>query len=101
MKKILISLLMFSIAYSQENQEENAKPIEVDFLINYYQQDGNHSAVTGGEGTEELTNAAPMIIVNIPIGDNNLSLNGGIDVYSSASSDNIDPEVSGASKGDN
>jgi uncharacterized protein DUF3570 len=99
--KTLILLLMFSFAYSQDNQEENAKPIEVDFLINYYQQDGNHSAVTGGEGTEELTNVAPMIIVNVPIGDNNLSVNGGIDVYSSASSDNIDPEVSGASKGDN
>ncbi len=100
MNIILLLVLLFSFAYSQDNQYENVKPIEVDFLLNYYQQDGNHSAVTGGEGTEELSNAAPMIIINVPIGENSLSINAGIDVYSSASSDNIDPEVSGASKGD-
>lgn len=101
MGKFLIFVLLFSFAYSQENQQENSKPIEIDFLFNYYQQDGEHSAVTGGEGTEELTNVAPLVIINVPLGEDNLSINAGIDFYTSASSDNINPEVTGASKGDN
>jgi hypothetical protein len=64
--------------------------IEVTFLGSYYEQDGNHSPVTGGTGTELLDNVAPSVIVNVPIDTvRSVSLNGGVDFYSSASSDNI------------
>lgn len=96
----LIFLFLFSFAYSQENPKTIDKPTLVDFLFNYYQQDGDHSAVTGGVGSQELTNLEPLFIINIPMAENNLSVTAGIDMYTSASSDNIDPSVSGASGGD-
>ncbi len=59
--------------------------------MNYYQQDGIHSPVTGGIGTEELSNFAPSFNINIPIDTSKtLNVDTGIDFYSSASSDNID-----------
>ncbi len=71
---------------------------EIDFLFNYYQQDGNHSPVTGGTGTEKLTNIAPMFIVNVPFDSiNSINLSGGVDYYSSASSNKIDKYISSAS----
>ena len=93
----LFILSLFSLLFSQESKE----PIEVDFLIDYYQQDGDNSAVTGGKGTEKLHNVAPVFIVTIPLNQTDqLIFNGGIDAYSSASSDNIDPIRSGASYSD-
>lgn len=100
---IILSLISVSInAQNEETQKENDDPVEVDFLFNYYEQDGNHSAVDGGKGSQELTDWGPQIIINIPMENSNiLNLNFGVDTYSSASSDNIDPTtVSGASKGD-
>jgi hypothetical protein len=77
------------------------KNTEVNFLFNYYEQDGDHSPVTGGRGTEKLENIAPTFVVHIPMDSvSSLDLNFGIDIYSSASTDNIDyfdGEKSGAS----
>ncbi len=91
----------------QDTSKINLDDIETTFLSSYYQQDGNHSAVTGGQGTEKLTNIAPAFIVNIPLDTTkSLSFNGGVDFYSSASSDNINNpylnphHISGASSGD-
>ena len=70
-------------------------------MFNYYEQDGDHSAVTGGEGTQELQNYAPTIILNLPLdslGDLNLDV--GVDYYSSASTDRIDARLSNASSHD-
>lgn len=74
---------------------------EINFLFNYYEQEGGNAAVTGGRGTEELDNIAPGIIIYIPL-DTNRSLvtNFGFDRYSSASTDNIDNNVSSASSSD-
>jgi len=70
---------------------EDFKDTEVNFLLNYYEQDGDHSPVTGGRGTEELDNIAPSFVVHIPMDSlSSLDLNFGIDIYSSASTDNID-----------
>ena len=67
------------------------KKIDVDFLSSYYQQDGNNSPVTGGIGTEYLTDFTQKLLVNIPLNERlNLKLDGGYDYYSSASTDNID-----------
>jgi len=67
------------------------KDTEVNFLFNYYDQDGDHSPVTGGRGTEKLENIAPTFVVHLPMDSlSSLDLNFGIDIYSSASTDNID-----------
>lgn len=89
---------------------ENA---ELQILASYYSQDGDFAAVSGGTGTEELTDIHPTIIVAIPINaDDVLTANIGVSAYSSASSSNVNPfdgggradpfqASSGASKGDN
>ncbi|WP_031426385.1 DUF3570 domain-containing protein [Flavimarina sp. Hel_I_48] len=65
---------------------------EVDLLASYYSQSGNSAAVTGGRGTEELTDVAPSIVVSIPLNaDDVLSIDANISAYTSASSSNIDP----------
>ncbi|HRS19532.1 MAG TPA: DUF3570 domain-containing protein, partial [Bacteroidales bacterium] len=72
---------------------------EINFLFNYYEQEGNHSAVTGGIGTEQLKNMAPMIIVNIPVDSARIvNVSIGEDYYSSASSNKIVKYISEASK---
>ena len=50
-----------------DSSKIHLEDVTIDFLFNYYEQDGNHSPVTGGQGTESLTNTAPSLLVNIPI----------------------------------
>lgn len=79
----------------------NWKGIDVDFLNSYYAQDGNNSPVTGGIGTEQLTDFTQKLIVTVPLKkDLTLSADGGYDYYSSASTDNIDPARSDDSASD-
>lgn len=78
-----------------------SEPMEIDFLSGYYKQNGNHSAVTGGIGTEKLENFDSNIIINIPLdAESRLKVNMAINYYSSASTDNIDAEISSASAND-
>jgi hypothetical protein len=96
--RLLILLLLAVGLFAQDSNTGDTKPVEIDFLLDYYQQDGDHAATTGGTGTEKLMDIAPLIIINIPVhGDNQINFSGGVDVYTSASSDNIDPSWSGAS----
>ncbi len=65
--------------------------IELDFLSSYYSQDGNNSPVTGGIGTEQLTDFTQKVSLVVPTGPRmRLNLDAGYDYYSSASTDNID-----------
>ena len=74
---------------------------EVDILGSYYQQNGNHSAVEGGIGTQRLTDVAPAILLNVPLDSTTrLSANVGIDYYASASTDRIDQVLSSPSASD-
>lgn len=80
------------------SQEVNT---EVDFLFHYYDQDGQHSAVTGGVGTEELNDYDTKIKLKIPLDSiSQLKIYGGVNVYTSASTDRIDRVISSASKED-
>ena len=87
------------IGFSQEKDSTDVaykkrvlESIEVDFLMSYYKQDGIHSAVSGGNGMEELTNLTPTFVVAIPLNDDDvLTVDAGISAYSSASSGNINP----------
>ncbi len=79
----------------------NSSEIEANFMSSYYNQDGNNSAVTGGVGTEKLTDYSNVFIVNIPLDKkNSIGIFTGLDNYTSASSDNIDSNISSASKTD-
>ena len=99
MKKILLLLIFGTVSWmglSQENTQEYVKKVlestEVEILYSYYTQDGDNAAVTGGEGTEKLTDMTPTLIVSIPFGEDNvLTLDAGLSAYTSASSSNIDP----------
>lgn len=98
--------------FSQDVQDSSAykrrklKLEEVNFVSSYYQQNGNNSAVTGGVGSEHLTDFATTIDVRLSRYDHRkrkhtLTAELGVDVYSSASSDKIDPNtISSASSGD-
>jgi hypothetical protein len=72
MKKISLTLiglyLLFLHGFSQVSDQysnifkaKKLKLEEVNLVTSYYTQDGNHSAVTGGIGTEKLTDYANML----------------------------------------
>ncbi len=65
---------------------------EVDLLFSYYTQDGDHAAVTGGEGTEELTDATSTIVLRMPMNEDDvLTVDVGLSAYTSASTSNVNP----------
>jgi hypothetical protein len=108
---LLTSALSISCLSFGQVDEDTTKihldPIEINIIGNYYEQDGIHSPVTGGLGTEVLNNIAPSVYVHLPLDSiRTLDINAGVDFYSSASSDNIDnpyfsaSHVSGASASD-
>jgi len=79
---------------------------EVNFVGSYYQQDGNNAAVTGGIGSEKLHDIPTTIDIRMSSRDRKSRLHSytielGMDSYTSASSDNIDPStISSASSSD-
>ena len=95
----LLFFALFSVAlFAQEDQQESTykkrvlETTEVDLLSSYYSQDGNNAAVSGGIGTEELTDATGTIVVAIPLNDDDiLTIDAGVSAYTSASSSNINP----------
>ncbi len=102
--QLIIWLLLFgwmtNSIHAQEVDTTEVQDVEIDFLGSYYEQDGNHSAVMGGYGTQELTDAVGVVQVKIPFQKNILNLMLGIDTYTSASTDMIDMQESGASYND-
>lgn len=100
--KINITLLFFLTSFlgfaQQRNNDETGykkrvlETVEVDILSSYYTQDGDKAAVTGGRGTEELTDATGTIIISIPLNEDDvLTIDAGVSAYTSASSSNVDP----------
>jgi hypothetical protein len=74
---------------------------DVTVMMSYYTQDNDHSAVTGGIGTESLHVFALGVTYDWKKDSvRNLQWDLGVDVISSASTDNIDFVVSSASKSD-
>lgn len=107
---LFLCFLLVSVAgFAQTNDtaKVHLDDITLDFVSSYYSQDGNNSPVTGGRGTEQLTDFANVVTINIPTDTiRSLNIKGGIDFYSSASSDNINNpfllpnHISGASGSD-
>lgn len=105
MKRIFITglaLLGLFQAYSQTTptdstgyKSQKLKIDEINLVSSYYKQDGDNSAVTGGVGTEELTDIANTIDVkliryNKAGKKQTFDVEVGVDRYTSASSDRID-----------
>lgn len=101
-RSINITLLFFLtsfLAFSQQQKDDEKsykkrvlETVEVDLLSSYYTQDGDNAAVTGGLGTEELTDATGTIVIAIPLNDDDvLTIDAGVSAYTSASSSNVDP----------
>ena len=97
MKKTLLLILCFTtlMAYSQDTivsyKKRVLESVEIDLLASYYSQDGDNAAVTGGIGTEELTDLASSIVVSIPLNDDAiLKIDANVSAYTSASSSNVD-----------
>lgn len=101
---IIISLLFSIVSFAQVVEEDNPtdktqvykkrvlETKEVDILSSFYSQDGENAAVSGGLGTEELTDFTVTYIIAIPLNDDDvLTINAGISAYTSASSSNVDP----------
>lgn len=108
MKKhyVIIGLLAASLTSTGQRLDSTYKKqllskTEVQTLLSYYTQDNNHSAVTGGIGTENLQVYSPQVFIDHQRDSfNTLHLDAGVDIISSASTDNIDYSVSSASKVD-
>nr|WP_244178404.1 DUF3570 domain-containing protein [Maribacter litoralis] len=90
---------MWGFGHAQQNmntansyKKRVLETTEVDFLSSYYGQDGDNAAVTGGRGTEELTDVTGTIIISVPLSDDDvLIIDAGVSAYTSASSSNVDP----------
>jgi len=120
MRKIYLGVLALYMGILASHAQTKEQPVkdttnyqsrkltldEVNFVSAYYHQNGNNSAVTGGIGTENLTDFANTLDVQLSKLTNNGHKNTylfelGVDHYTSASSDKIDPNsISSASRQD-
>jgi len=116
MKKLFLSVIgmyvMMLASFSQTTKPDSSYKSrkltfeEANFVSSYYRQDGNNAAVTGGIGSEKLTdlsNSIDLKFIKYDRHDRKHSFTGelGIDHYTSASSDKIDPAtISSASHAD-
>ncbi len=92
-KQVEAQFVVDSTALDTLVQLKEKDPIEASFLFSYYEQDGTKSPVTGGIGDEELNDMVGNVSLNIPINDTvKFNFLAGIDMYSSASTDNINNE---------
>ncbi len=96
---ILLLLAVTGFSYAQEKKDSTLvfkkrvlDATEVDFASSYYNQNGNHAAVSGGLGTEKLSDFATNIVVATPLNDDDvLTFDIGVSAYTSASSSNVNP----------
>ncbi|MEC3965121.1 DUF3570 domain-containing protein [Flagellimonas halotolerans] len=98
---VVLLFLMVSLGWSQQGDTSYKRRVleasEVDMLFSYYRQDGENAAVTGGEGTEELTDATSSIVLRMPMNEDDiLTVDVGLSAYTSASSSNVNPLDGGA-----
>lgn len=105
--KVFLCLLFISNTVWAQSSDTStyvdfsSRKVKSELLIGYYTQDGQHSAVTGGQGTEELQDRDVKIIFHIPVDSlTDLTVNQTINYYTSASTDRIDFKMSSASKED-
>ncbi len=108
----LIAFLWTSALKAQGVADTLAPPVrkltfeEANLVSSYYSQNGNNAAVTGGTGSEKLTDIGASFNVTFSMLDkknrkNTFVLDAAVEKYTSASSDQVDPTtVSSASRTD-
>jgi hypothetical protein len=102
----IVALYLGIIASFAQTVKKDSIPYEkrqlkfeqADLVNSYYHQDGDNSAVTGGKGTEKLTDFSNTFDLKLSkYGKTGLkhtyNFEIGIDTYTSASSDKIDPST--------
>jgi hypothetical protein len=104
---VIIGLLASSLAFGQKQQANGTfskakiRRTDIQALFSYYTQDNNHSAVTGGIGTEDLQVYVQDYTLNWSHDSiKSTGVEFGADIISSASTDNIDDVFSSASRED-
>jgi hypothetical protein len=117
MKKLFLSVIgmyftmVAALSQGSPKADSTYKPRKLTFeeaniVSSYYRQDGNNAAVTGGIGSEKLTDISNSIDLKLSIYDrrnrkHTFTGEFGMDNYTSASSDKIDPKnISSASHAD-
>ena len=98
-KFFFVTIFTIFLSYGQDkNPDKKAykkrvlETVEIDFLASYYNQEGSNASVTGGVGNEDLEDFNPTVVLNIPLGEDDiLTLDYGISTYTSASSSNGNP----------
>ncbi len=91
---------------STQYQKRKLKVEEINLVSSYYHQEGNHAAVTGGIGSQKLTDYSNNLEIKLNKYDrydrkHTFDFEIGVDHYTSASSDKIDPKtISSASSAD-
>src|ERR1035437_9918937 len=86
-----------TISDSSKIKERKLSLDEINFVSGYYHQNGDNSAVTGGIGTENLTDIANTLSIDLSMVNKNsnkehFNFELGFDHYTSASSDMINPD---------
>ncbi|MDF2192785.1 DUF3570 domain-containing protein [Paraflavitalea sp. CAU 1676] len=101
MKKVLLTtmgLLALLKSFTQQQPDSVGRKLrieEINLVSSYYQQSGDHAGVTGGVGTQRLTDVANVFDLKLAKFDKKnrkhmLDLELAVDHYTSASSDMID-----------
>lgn len=103
---VLIMLFMllvgkFSFAQNLKRKEiKDKRPTKITLLSNYYDQDGNKSAVNGGLGSQKIESFSQEVHLYLPVKSTDaLAIDAGVDHFTSASLASIDKYVSQASSG--
>jgi Protein of unknown function (DUF3570) len=117
MKRLFLSVIgmyftmLSALSQSSPKADSTYKPRKLTFeeanlVSSYYRQDGNNAAVTGGIGSEKLMDISNSIDLKLSTYDrrnrkHSFTCELGVDYYTSASSDKIDPStISSASHSD-
>lgn len=100
----LLSAFLSTQGHAQSDstyKKQRLSSRDVEVMMSYYTQDNDHSAVTGGIDTEDLQVYAFGVNLDWKKDSvRNINVDLGVDIISSASTDNIDFEFSSASKTD-
>lgn len=98
---VFVLITVFAIGQKDSTKVTKEKrPVKVSLLSNYYEQEGNHSAVNGGRGSQELYSNTQETAIYVPFKDSSaIRVSGGIDYFTSASMLEIDKYQTSASSG--
>lgn len=97
---IFIICALFAVGQNVKKDTviKEKRPVKTSLLSNYYEQDGQRSAVNGGIGSQELYSFSQEASIYVPVKDSSAyKLHAGVDHYSAASLTQIDKYVSAAS----